>query len=118
MRHPDGLEVKIRSLDRDADFKQYPRPGHVDVDTMERYIEVTEGERFELVITLTKDFKYFASRGVRIAWRIDQGQACGQRFMPAKKGRPQTVQKSMFIQFIDGKWVKGCAVFGRLDIGR
>jgi hypothetical protein len=118
MRHPDGLEVKIRSLDRDADFKEYARPGHVDKDTMERYIEVTEGERFELVITLTKDFKYFNSRGVKIVYKFDQGQVNEKHFMPAQKRRPQTAQKSMFVQFIDDKWIEGGAVFGRLDIGR
>ncbi|KAE9967475.1 hypothetical protein EG327_011489 [Venturia inaequalis] len=59
MLHPDGIEVYIKSLDRDQPYAEYVKPGNSEAASSKwrkRYIEIQTGERFSIIVNINKGF--------------------------------------------------------------
>jgi hypothetical protein len=120
MRHKDGIEVTVFSLDSGVDFQEYWKrgiPGHGAPGTKVRYIEAEDGQRFGIKLKLHDDFDFHCCEGVNFAVMINQGQAEVSMFQEKlSRRRSYELVADDFIQNIDGKWVRAEACFGVMTI--
>lgn len=121
MRHKDGIEVTVFSLDSGINFEEYRKrgiPGHGATGTKVRYIEAEDGQRFGIKFKLHNDFDFQSSELVQFTVIVDQRQAgmcMYQKRRSCQRGYVLVVDD--FFQNIDGKWVRSEACFQLMTIG-
>ncbi|QDS76762.1 hypothetical protein FKW77_001748 [Venturia effusa] len=121
MLHPDGLEVYIKSLDRDEPYVEYTKPDNSEVadsKSKERYIEVVPGERFSVVIKIKKDFDCHDQPWIRSGVFIDNGTVNTEsnRRTDFAKISDLTLEISNSYQCIEGKWFVAGSSFAELTL--
>lgn len=75
MLHPDGIEVFIKSLDRDQPYAEYVKPGNSEAASSkkkQRYIEIKTGEQFSIVFKIKKDFDRLSQLAVGAVVFVDK----------------------------------------------
>jgi hypothetical protein len=76
MLHPDGFEVYIKCLDRDEIYTEYTKPGDNEIPDskiIEKYIEVSSGERYAIVVAIKGHYDFQDAEGISISTLIDDG---------------------------------------------
>jgi hypothetical protein len=75
MRHDEiGLKVYIKSLDHNTQYAEFSRPRYPhppNCKDVERFIDVTAGEQFSIVVDCKETFDFSTAQGVNIVREVD-----------------------------------------------
>lgn len=123
MLHPDGIEVYIKSLDRDLPYVEYMKPGDSEEagsKRVKRYIEVAPGERFSVVVEIKKGFDCRGQPHIQSWLYIDDGavNTCAITRSDLLKSKNFTETFDQSRHHVGEKWVMAGFSFAELGLGK
>jgi len=90
MYHPDGIEVSLQPADRNEKYHEFvvdfENIGEPDKHDPKRFIEVTTGERFIIVVTIHPNFSMYSATGVTVSLNVDADQKEKMKLKIPKNG--------------------------------
>jgi len=121
MRNSEGIEVFVKSVERDEAYVEYAVPDVGDQtspDKMERYIEAVTGEQFAIAVKIPADFEYHTAEGVGIGVQI--GDTDGYHFrrksLACNRKGIEYVRDTL-LYHIDGQWKHCTLSFNEVEMG-
>jgi hypothetical protein len=114
------MEVFIKCLDRNEPYKTFVKRENDRVSgttSVERYIEVEDGQRFSVVVVVTNGFNFHGAKGMQISLHIDDGVAQQWYFETEKKLKEGAFEISTAGQMVVDRMVEAGFSFGHLKLG-
>jgi hypothetical protein len=121
MKHPDGIQVFIKNLNSEEHYAEYAIPEHAEMligGSMERFIEVLDGEKFAIVVKLCQGFKFYRAKFLGVDITVDQKVVHSHKSIPAAEFKDGSYEIREAVQCIDGKYMCAGLSFGSLVLGK
>jgi hypothetical protein len=120
MLHPDGVEVFIKSLDRDEPYVEYTKPGNSEATkskSVERWIEVNPRERFSFVVIFKENFDFRGQPHVELDYGIDDDSGFCHAIQYSEITPGSVIEKFRGFYWIKGVWRTAELNFAELILG-
>lgn len=108
MLHPKGVEVYIKSLDRDKPYVEYIQPGDSDPwdNVATRFIEATASEHFSIAVRLRSNCDFRGQSHIRIDSSIDSSVLSSCRSIRVNSPLISLFEQSQGFGCVHGTWYK------------
>jgi hypothetical protein len=128
MLHPDGIEVYVKSVDKEEAYKEYEKEENNETENqkhMIRYIEAVPGETYEIVLKLHPKFRLYqryelhGGSGLHMQCSIDKLRQCrflDESYLSAMVNR-RSYTRSTVHRKIGAEWRTMALSFADLTLG-